>query len=174
MKYLNILALLIVLCFTSAVFAQEKTEKPKETEKSKEVEKPKDVEKPKTTDPHSFIFQFWGPPRGARQKPGYISSFADVTDVELIFEDTENKDYIEYLCSPEKPPGVEIITKSTNPDYDFLTYNYTVSGGKIVGQGEKVFWDLSNVKPGTYTVTVASDNGCGFCGKTITKTVVVK
>lgn len=69
---------------------------------------------------------------------------------------------------------ISVVVISSNPSNDVLTYNYKVSGGNIIGTGEKVLWDLSDVKPGTYTITAASDNGCGFCGKTMTKTVVVK
>ncbi len=57
---------------------------------------------------------------------------------------------------------------------DVLIYDYKVSGGKIIGQGTKVFWDLSGVKTGNYTITVSVDDGCGFCGKSITKTILVK
>lgn len=73
--------------------------------------------------------------------------------------------------------GVKAITVSTvakDPDNDVLTYSYSVSGGKISGRGEKVIWDLSGVKPGSYTIEVIVDDGCGFCGKSMTKTVVVK
>jgi hypothetical protein len=62
---------------------------------------------------------------------------------------------------------------STDPT-DVLTYNYTVSGGKIIGTGVTVTWDLSGVKPGEYTITAGVDNGCGICGTTKTLTVVVK
>ena len=34
------------------------------------------------------------------------------------------------------------------------TYSYSVGGGKIVGQGSKVFWDLTGVWPGQYVVKV--------------------
>ncbi len=56
---------------------------------------------------------------------------------------------------------------------DVITFNYTVSGGKIVGRGAKVIWDLSGVKPGTYTITAAADDGCGVCGMTLTIEVKV-
>jgi hypothetical protein len=46
--------------------------------------------------------------------------------------------------------------------------------GKIVGYGAKVVWDLTGVKAGTYTITAAANDGCGLCGKFVTKTVVVK
>lgn len=57
--------------------------------------------------------------------------------------------------------------------WDF-TYNYTISAGRIIGQGEKIVWDLSGVKPGKYTITAGVDNGCGVCGTTKTETVTVK
>ena len=76
---------------------------------------------------------------------------------------------------------IAVFTIISNPANNVSTYNYTVTGGKIVGVGgkpphqtDKVFWDLSNVKPGIYQITAAVDNGCGFCGKTVTKTVTVK
>jgi hypothetical protein len=56
---------------------------------------------------------------------------------------------------------------------DVPTFNYTVSGGKIIGRGAKVVWDLSGVKPGTYTITAGADDGCGVCGATITMEVKV-
>jgi hypothetical protein len=54
-----------------------------------------------------------------------------------------------------------------------IDYRYQVSGGKIVGEGAKVRWDLSSVKPGTYTIIAAVDPGCGVCGRTVTKEVKV-
>lgn len=68
---------------------------------------------------------------------------------------------------------IEVFTEAVDPESDPLTYQYTVSCGKIVGQGEKVIWDLSDAAPGTYTITAAVDDGCGFCGRTVTKEVKV-
>ena len=70
--------------------------------------------------------------------------------------------------------SLSVKSTATNPDNDTLLYNYTVSGGRIVGTGSNVSWDLSGAKAGTYTITSAVDNGCGLCGKTVTKTVTVK
>ena len=44
----------------------------------------------------------------------------------------------------------------------------------IVGSGANVTWDLSGVRPGTYTITVGADNGCGVCGTTKTETITVR
>jgi hypothetical protein len=69
---------------------------------------------------------------------------------------------------------VSVSTSATDPEYDVLTYYYKVSGGKIIGQGANVVWDLSGVKAGTYKITAAANDGCGLCGKFMTKMVVVK
>ncbi|MGI8669003.1 MAG: hypothetical protein ACR2J3_04045 [Aridibacter sp.] len=81
---------------------------------------------------------------------------------------TENKDC---LSDTKK---ISVSTTATDFESDVLVYYYKVSGGKIIGKGAKVFWDLSGVEKGTYTITAAADDGCGLCGKFITKTVVVK
>ncbi len=38
-------------------------------------------------------------------------------------------------------------------------YRYTVSGGRVIGQGPSVKWDLSGVFPGTYRITVEEKKG---------------
>lgn len=69
---------------------------------------------------------------------------------------------------------IAIFTTANDPDNDPLIYDYKVSEGKIIGQGSNVVWDLSNVQAGTFTITASVDDGCGDCGKSMTKTVVVK
>lgn len=114
-------------------------------------------------------------------KDGWICYFprpnADVTEVTL------SKDEITASCTtPDSPKaivcsedaGIAIETKAENLDNSVLLYQYTVSGGKLIGNGATVIWDLSSIKAGTYTITAAVDNGCGFCGQTKTKTVVVR
>lgn len=81
---------------------------------------------------------------------------------------TENKKCV------EESAEISVTTTANAPENDVLTYNYTVSGGKIIGQGAKVVWDLRDVQPGIYTITAGVDDGCGVCGATVTKTVVVK
>lgn len=165
MKSLQILVLLVILGFSSTVFAQEKeSEKQKETEKA--VEKPKEEEKPKTIDPHGFIVQFWCCSRN--QPKINPEDIADVIYVELSKTEIimSSKD-----CEKNK---IEVLTKIKKGKVEIIGYAYTSSAGKIVGKGEKVIWDLSGVKPGTYLITAAVDDGCGFCGKTQTKTVTVK
>jgi len=102
----------------------------------------------------------------------------DVTDVAL--------DRNELRSTPPKPGDppehpdysgemrVNVATTASDPEGDPLVYNYTVSGGRIVGQGSNVTWDLNGVAAGTYTITAGVDDGCGLCGKTATQTVKVE
>ncbi len=104
--------------------------------------------------------------------------FANLTELTL-----SKNEITAYCITKDSPKGeicsedaeIEIAAKgeSTNPT-DVLTYNYTVSGGKIIGTGANVTWDLTGVKPGKYTITAGVDNGCGVCGTTKTEIVKVK
>jgi hypothetical protein len=68
---------------------------------------------------------------------------------------------------------IEVSTEINKPEPELLTYHYQVTGGKIVGTGAKVVWDLSGAKPGTYTITAGVDDGCGVCGRMETKQITV-
>ena len=93
----------------------------------------------------------------------------DVTEVELdkteIHRKAGDKD--------SRESTVSVKTTAQDPEGDVLTYSYTVSGGRIVGTGANVAWDLNRVMPGTYTITAAVDDGCGLCGAKMTKSVVI-
>lgn len=69
---------------------------------------------------------------------------------------------------------VEVTTVAVDPENDILTYNYTVTGGRIIGAGAKVEWDMTGVRPGTYTITAGVDDGAGVIGQTKSMTAVVK
>lgn len=90
---------------------------------------------------------------------------ADVADVTLSKEEFS-------VIDVKKEISVSVI--ANNAANDVLTYGYTVSYGKIVGKGDKVVWNLSGAAIGIYKITAAVDDGCGYCGKTVTKTVVIK
>ncbi len=70
--------------------------------------------------------------------------------------------------------NISVTTATSDAENDVLTYLYEVSGGRIIGQGAKVVWDLTGVEAGTYTITVGADDGCGDCSPRKTETVVVK
>lgn len=127
-------------------------------------------------DPHGFGVQLTIGRRNKRGTEPDINKWANVDDLEI--GDTS----IKLGCPPGYTAGagcaestsVSVKTKASDPEGDTLIYSYTVSGGRIVGQGANVSWDLSTVRPGTYTVTASVDDGCGVCGKTQTKTITVE
>lgn len=127
-------------------------------------------------NPHGYIVQFFA---GRRQKRAeeQVNQFANVNSVTL--SDTT----ITLGCQPGFRPregttcndatSINVATSASDPENDVLTYNYTVSGGRIVGTGANVSWDVSGLQPGTYTITAGVDDGCGLCGKTQTQTITV-
>jgi len=129
-----------------------------------------------SSDPHGYIAQFFVGRRDKRQGD-FPNIPADVTNVTL--SDT----VVTGACPPgqESASGacsdsstVRVSTTAVDVENDVLTYNYTVTGGRIVGQGANVDWDLTGVAPGTYTITTAVNDGCGICGKTDTRTITVE
>ena len=49
---------------------------------------------------------------------------------------------------------LNLEVKANDPDNDLLTYNYSVSGGKILGEGAQVRWDLRRASLGRQKVVV--------------------
>lgn len=129
-----------------------------------------------SSDPHGFIVQAWVGRRNERAAE-VLNQPAVINSVDL------SNSTITKPCAPGFQPreGVEcrddqtvnVRTNASDPESDVITYNYTVSGGRVVGQGANVTWDLSGVNTGTYTITVAVDDGCGVCSETKTETVEV-
>jgi hypothetical protein len=50
---------------------------------------------------------------------------------------------------------------AADPDKDTLLYTYSVTGGRVDGDGPTSEWNFSGVASGTYTMTVEVDDGCG-------------
>ncbi len=128
-----------------------------------------------SSDPHGFIGQFFIGRRDKRQEE-VINLPANVTAVNLsdsvVTLGCPSGTVSENACNDSQM--IKVSTSATDPENDPLVYNYTVSGGRIVGSGANVDWDMSGVRPGTYTITTGVDDGCGVCGKTETKTVTVE
>jgi hypothetical protein len=69
------------------------------------------------------------------------------------------------ICAP-CPPGVKplprlpcehnmaIVVSASKSINDKDVYSYTISGGRIVGEGAKVVWDMTGAQPGTYQIRV--------------------
>lgn len=130
-----------------------------------------------STDPHGFIVQAFIGRRDDRR--GEIKN--EVANVTAL---TVSNKTISLGCPAGTRPAegqscadnqsVSVSTTAVDPEGDTLVYNYTVSGGKINGSGANVSWDLSGVRPGTYTITAGVDDGCGVCGQTKTETITVQ
>ena len=54
-----------------------------------------------------------------------------------------------------------VTCNGSDPDNDPLTYSYTTTGGQIVGSGSNVQFDATGLKPGSYTVKCAVNDGRG-------------
>jgi hypothetical protein len=52
-----------------------------------------------------------------------------------------------------------LTANATDVDSDQLLYTWSVTGGRLTGEGRSVTWDLSGVPNGTYTATVEVDDG---------------
>lgn len=97
-------------------------------------------------------------------------------DVEMI---SLSKKEITSWCPNHRNPDsscskegqiVEVVTTATNVR-DGQTYYYTVTGGKIIGEGPKVKWDLSDTNPGRYTITAGIGKDDVILGKIATRDI---
>jgi hypothetical protein len=116
-------------------------------------------------DPHGFGFQFFAGHRRARvpailpNQPPVISSFS-ASNSRILLPCREGYHSTSNQC-PAPNTSVGLTTSASDPDGDTLLYTYTVTGGRITGEGPNVTWDLSGLGPGTYTASVDVDDGCG-------------
>lgn len=69
---------------------------------------------------------------------------------------------------------ISVRTTAVDPENDVVTYDYTVSGGKIVGSGFEVVWDLTGVAPGIYSIRAGANDGAGIIGETKGQKILVK
>ena len=111
-------------------------------------------------DPNGFIFQLWAGHRNPRILPvinrepsGSVSS--SNSSIMLPCPEGSGSD----SCSPSGSRSVDLTANYTDPDNDTLLYTWSVTGGRLTGDGRNVSWDLSGVNPGTYTGTVSVNDG---------------
>lgn len=81
-------------------------------------------------------------------------------------------------CSSNKIINIAVV--AVEPD-EHIKYVYSITAGKIIGEGANVKWDLSGVKPGTYLITsgisqpsVFGEDDWAVLGTTQTRTVTVR
>ncbi len=80
----------------------------------------------------------------------------------------------DYRGLKDPAPIIDVAVSSIDRQNDPPSFIYRVTGGKIIGTGHNVKWDLSEVSYGTYSITVAADDGYGVLGKTVSRSVTVE
>ncbi len=129
-----------------------------------------------SSDPYGFGFQFFAGHRNKREpsilpnQPPTASLAASKATVTLPCGPGFHS--LSGACPTTLNGTVGLTTTASDPDGDTLLYSYTVTGGRITGEGANVSWDLTGVAPGTYTASVEVDDGCG-CITSSTTTVTV-
>src|SRR5690349_8031400 len=111
-------------------------------------------------EPNGFIVQFWAGHRNARTPPPPPNRAPEVRTV------TPSISTIHPACppgsnSPNCPTAttVTLVADASDPDSDQLLYTWSVTGGRLSGEGRQVNWDLTGVANGTYTATVEVNDG---------------
>lgn len=74
---------------------------------------------------------------------------------------------------PGEASVVQLAANAVSPQGLELRYNWSATGGRIVGSGANTTWDFSDVQPGTYTVTVEVNSGREQDCTAFTQTAVV-
>ncbi|MGB7210633.1 MAG: hypothetical protein WBD27_18400 [Pyrinomonadaceae bacterium] len=129
-----------------------------------------------SSNPHGAIIQAFAGRRNKRQDevaniPANVTALT-LSDSEIVLPCPAGFKSTSGGCNDSST--ISVATTASDTENDVLTYNYTVSGGRITGTGANVSWDLSGAQPGSYTITAGVDDGCGLCGKTQTQTVNIK
>jgi hypothetical protein len=108
---------------------------------------------------NGFIGQFWIGRRNSRTPPPPPNQPPTVTATTSISsllrpcpEGTSST-----TCTPTGNE-VTLTADARDPDNDQLLYTWSVTGGRLTGEGRSVTWDLSGVAEGTYTATVEVDD----------------
>jgi hypothetical protein len=112
-------------------------------------------------DPNGFIFQFWAGHRNARTPPPrpngppLVSVSSSSASITLPCPPGTSSP----SCNASASRSVDLSANASDPDNDTLLFTWSVTGGKLTGEGRGVVWDLSGANPGTYTATVDVNDG---------------
>ena len=111
-------------------------------------------------EPNGFIAQFFIgrrnsriPPRPPNQPPTVSATASMSSILRPCPPGTNSAD-----CTPSGNE-VTLTANATDPDNDQLLYTWSVTGGRLSGEGRSVTWDLSGVANGTYTASVEVNDG---------------
>ena len=114
-----------------------------------------------STDPHGFLAQFFIGHRNPRglpvppNQPPVVSVSSSSSSITLPCPEGTSS----ATCTPSSSREVTLTADSRDPDNDTLLHTWTVTGGRISGEGRTVTWDLSGANPGTYTASVEVNDG---------------
>jgi hypothetical protein len=127
-----------------------------------------------SSDPNGFIGQFWIGHRNARtvppppNQPPTVSLSASSASSTLPCPAGTSST----TCSPSASQSVDLTASAADPDNDTLLYTWSVTGGKLTGEGRSVSWDLSGANPGTYTASVEVNDGNGHTATSSTTVTI--
>ena len=115
-------------------------------------------------DEHGFIAQFWIGRRNARTPPIPPNVAPIVNAVRPSISSILRPCPPTYTSTTCTPTGNEVtlIAEATDQNNDQLLYTWSVTGGRLSGEGRQVTWDLTGVQNGTYTATVEVTDGGGL------------
>lgn len=115
-----------------------------------------------SSDPNGFIVQFFAGHRNPRGLPTPPTVGPTITSV------TASSSSITLPCpegtfSNSCPASANMVlglsALANDADGDVLVYSWSVTGGRITGDGRNVTWDLTGAQPGTYTASVQVSDG---------------
>jgi len=112
-------------------------------------------------EPNGFIAQFWIGRRNVRTTPALPNVAPVVSGVSTSISSI-TRPCPPGTSSPSCTPSgneVQLTATASDADNDTLLYTWSVTGGRLTGEGRTVTWDLSGVANGTYTATVEVDDG---------------
>src|SRR6185369_6065849 len=129
----------------------------------------------RSEDPHGFGFQFTAGHRNEREPailPNQAPTVSLAASAATVTVPCPPGSHSSSGSCPTAPVNsVGLTATATDPDGDTLLYTYSVTGGRVTGDGANVQWDVSGLAPGTYTASVEVDDGCGcisFSSTTVT------
>ncbi|MGH9958926.1 MAG: PKD domain-containing protein, partial [Pyrinomonadaceae bacterium] len=112
-------------------------------------------------DPHGFLGQFFIGHRNARglpPKPNVAPVVSVSSSSASLNRPCPTGPSVDE-CVPSPSSEVQLTADARDEDNDTLLYTWSVTGGKLSGEGRTVTWDLSGVNPGTYTASVEVNDG---------------
>ncbi|HKG47995.1 MAG TPA: Ig-like domain-containing protein [Pyrinomonadaceae bacterium] len=112
-------------------------------------------------EPNGFIGQFWIGRRNARTPPIPPNTAPTVSSVTPSMASVLRpcpEGQSSATCTPSGSE-VTLVANASDPDNDQLLYTWSVTGGRLSGEGRQVTWDLSGVANGSYTATVEVNDG---------------